>query len=98
MEWLDFFNISGSLFIEREAPITMRASAQGFYDHDEWSWGLAWGIGSGLAADHFTVNGVRNWPAIWFTFAVYALVWGLIFPFAFRYRHKRGEVLVVATH
>ncbi|MBS1603913.1 MAG: nucleoside permease, partial [Bacteroidetes bacterium] len=27
----DFFNISGSLFIEKESPITMRASAQGLF-------------------------------------------------------------------
>ncbi len=95
----DFFNISGSLFIEREAPITIRASAQGLFMIMTNGLG-AWlgGIGSGLAADHFTVDGVRNWPAIWFTFAAYALVLGVIFPFVFRYRHKRGEELVVTPH
>jgi NHS family xanthosine MFS transporter len=37
--------------------------------------------------DYFTVDGVKNWQNIWFTFAAYALVLGLVFPFAFRYKH-----------
>jgi NHS family xanthosine MFS transporter len=43
--------------------------------------------------DHFTTNiegacsGVKNWPAIWFTFAGYALVLAILFPLVFKYKH-----------
>ena len=84
----DFFNISGSLFVEKEADIKIRASAQGLFML------MTNGIGaylggwiSGLVVDHFTSNGVKDWQSIWFSFAAYALVLGIIFPFVFRYRH-----------
>ena len=95
----DFFNISGSLFIEKEAPITMRASAQGLFMIMTNGLG-AWlgGVGSGWVVDHFTVEGVKDWHSIWFTFAAYALVLGVIFPFAFRYRHKVAEKFVAVPH
>jgi NHS family xanthosine MFS transporter len=45
--------------------------------------------------DHFTTNikgacsGVKDWPSIWFTFAAYALVLAIIFPFVFKYKHDK---------
>jgi len=92
----DFFNISGSLFVEREADIRIRASAQGVFML------MTNGIGaflgnyiSGLVVDHFTVNKVKDWPAIWFSFAGYALLLGIIFPLVFKYKHKEvGELAV----
>ena len=84
----DFFNISGSLFIEKEAPITIRASAQGLFMIMTNGLGsFLGGVGSGWVVDHFTVNGVKDWQGIWFVFAGYALLLGIIFPFAFKYRH-----------
>ena len=87
----DFFNISGSLFVEREADIKIRASAQGLFML------MTNGIGaflggtlSGWVVDYFTVNGVKNWQSIWFTFAGYALVLGVLFPIVFRYRHEES--------
>jgi NHS family xanthosine MFS transporter len=47
---------------------------------------------SGQIVDHFTNNGVKDWQSIWFTFAAYALVLAIIFPFAFKYKHDRNEV------
>lgn len=89
----DFFNISGSLFIEKEAPITIRASAQGLFMIMTNGLGaFLGGIGSGWVVDHFTNNGVKDWQSIWFTFAGYALVLGIIFPLVFRYRHVPGEM------
>lgn len=89
----DFFNISGSLFIEKEANIKIRASAQGLFML------MTNGIGaflggelSGMVVDHFTLNGVKNWQSIWFTFAGYALVLGLTFPFIFKYRHHPNAI------
>jgi NHS family xanthosine MFS transporter len=84
----DFFNISGSLFVEREAEVKIRASAQGLFML------MTNGIGayvgtfiSGRVVDYFTVNGVKDWQSIWLTFAAYALVLGITFPLVFRYRH-----------
>jgi MFS transporter, NHS family, xanthosine permease len=88
----DFFNISGSLFVEKESPSEIRASAQGLYMLMTNGIGAFFGgILSGLVVDYFTTNGVRDWQSIWFTFAGYALILGIIFPIVFRYRHERLE-------
>ena len=92
----DFFNISGSLFVEKESPPGIRASAQGLFMFMTNGLGaMIGGYGSGLVVDFFTTSNGRDWPAIWMTFSIYALVLGLIFPFVFKYKHK-GEKVVVA--
>ena len=86
----DFFNISGSLFVNREAPSSIRASAQGLFMVMTNGVGAFFGsMAAGMVVDHFTVDGVKDWPSIWFTFAAYALALGLVFPLAFKYRHDR---------
>jgi NHS family xanthosine MFS transporter len=71
----DFFNISGSLFVEQETPSNIRASAQGLFMMITNGIGaIIGGIGSGLVVDHFTVNSVRDWTSIWFAFAGYAFI------------------------
>lgn len=89
----DFFNISGSLFVEKEADIKIRASAQGLFMM------MTNGIGAflgtriaGEVVDYFTTNGVKNWQSIWFSFAGYALVLGIIFPLVFKYKHDPKEM------
>lgn len=89
----DFFNISGSLFVEKEADIKIRASAQGLFML--MTNGLGAYLGgkfSGRVVDYFTVNGVTNWEYSWFTFAAYALLLGLTFPFIFKYKHNPKEM------
>lgn len=89
----DFFNISGSLFIEEEATPRIRSSAQGLFMIMTNGFGAFFGgIISGWVVDYFTVNGVRDWQSIWFTFAAYALVLALIFPFVFKYKHRPEAV------
>jgi NHS family xanthosine MFS transporter len=91
----DFFLISGSLFIEREANANIRASAQGLFML--MTNGIGAYIGatiSGWVVDYFTVDGIRHWPYIWFAFAGYALFLGLIFPFAFKYDSKKDVKVV----
>ncbi len=84
----DFFNISGSLFVEREADVKIRASAQGLFMLMTNGLGAALGgLLSGRVVDYFTANGVKDWKNIWFSFAGYALVIGIIFPLVFRYKH-----------
>ena len=93
----DFFNISGSLFVEKEADPSIMASAQGLFML------MTNGIGaflggtlSGWVVDYFTSNGVRDWQSIWFTFAGYALILGLVFPFVFKYKHDSKAVVTVS--
>jgi NHS family xanthosine MFS transporter len=84
----DFFNISGSLFVEKEADINIRASAQGLFMLMTNGLGAFFGgMLSGWVVDMFTENGVKQWQNIWFTFAGYALVLGIVFQFVFRYKH-----------
>jgi len=96
----DFFNISGSLFVEKESPSNMRASAQGLFMFMTNGLGAMFGgYTAGLIVDLFTkmdstTNQIlsRDWPSIWFAFAGYALVLALIFPFVFKYKHDREAV------
>ena len=87
----DFFNISGSLFVESQTPPEIRGSAQGVFMMMVNGVGASLGsIISGLVIDTFFVSPehVNNWHGIWLSFAGYALVIALIFPFVFRYKHN----------
>ncbi|MDQ6890492.1 MAG: MFS transporter, partial [Bacteroidota bacterium] len=89
----DFFNISGSLFVEKEADVKIRASAQGLFMVMTNGVGAYFGgLFSGMVVDHFTANGVTDWRSTWFTFAGYALVLGIIFPIVFKYKHDPNEI------
>lgn len=91
----DFFNISGSLFVEKEADKKVRASAQGLFMLMTNGLGaIMGGWAAGKVVDHYTTNiagacsGVKDWPSIWFSFAAYALMLAIIFPIVFRYKHE----------
>ena len=96
----DFFNISGSLFVEKESPSNIRASAQGLFMFMTNGIGaMCGGYLSGLVVDYYTKTDAvtneilsRDWTSIWFSFAGYALVLGLIFPFVFKYKHDPNAV------
>ncbi len=93
----DFFNISGSLFVEKEAPGNIRASAQGLFMMVTNGLGaIIGGFGSGWVVDYFTTNGVKDWSSIWFCFAGYALVLAIFFPLIFKYRHFPEEEMDIS--
>ncbi|MDG1644656.1 nucleoside permease [Klebsiella huaxiensis] len=85
----DFFNISGSVFVEQEVSSNIRASAQGLFMTMVNGVG-AWvgSILSGMAVDYFSVDGVKDWQTIWLLFAAYSLVLAVIFALFFRYKHE----------
>ncbi|CAN5486697.1 nucleoside permease [soil metagenome] len=88
----DFFNISGSLFVEKETDIKIRASAQGlFMVMTNGIGAYLGGMISGWVVDHFTVDKVKDWQSIWFSFTAYALILGIIFPFVFKYKHMPSD-------
>jgi NHS family xanthosine MFS transporter len=87
----DFFNISGSLYVETQSDPGMRASAQGLFMM--MSNGLGAFLGtriSGIIIDnYFTITPGRfNWQGIWLTFAAYALIVAILFAIFFRYKHN----------
>jgi MFS transporter, NHS family, xanthosine permease len=89
----DFFNISGSLFVEKEADIKIRASAQGLFMLMTNGIGAFFGtLIAGKVVDYFTVAGVKDWQSIWFSFAGYALVLGIVFPLVFKYKHDPASM------
>lgn len=97
----DFFNISGSLFVETQANPKIRASAQGLFMMMVNGFGAVMGSSiSGFVIQEFYTNaaGEKNWTGIWFAFAGYALILSLIFPFVFNYRHDVDKPVKVVPH
>ncbi len=87
----DFFNISGSLFVETQTTPEIRGSAQGLFMMMVNGFGAVFGsLTSGFLIDKYFIlpDHSKNWHGIWLTFAAYALVIAVIFPFVFRYKHN----------
>ena len=83
----DFFNISGSLFVETQTDSKIRGSAQGMFMMMVNGFGALIGsFASGyIIQKYFTMaDGSKDWFHIWITFATYALVLAIIFPFVFK--------------
>jgi MFS transporter, NHS family, xanthosine permease len=93
----DFFNISGSLFIETSTDSSIRSSAQGLFMMMSNGFGAFFGgIISGQVIDtFFTQDGVRDWHNIWLSFAGYALVIAIAFAVLFKHEHNPEEVAKV---
>ncbi|MBO5856297.1 MAG: MFS transporter [Alistipes sp.] len=95
----DFFNVSGAMFVQQEAPQSMQGSAQGLFML--MTNGIGASVGTyiaGKVVDHFcTWEGGylvsrpefagEGWETTWFIFAGYALVVALAFMLLFRYKH-----------
>ena len=93
----DFFNISGSLFVDSEVPESQRSSAQGLFMLMTNGLGASIGvIAAGAVVDAYTdpvqINGiwytVGDWQTAWYIFAGYALVIALLFAVLFRDKKK----------
>lgn len=89
----DFFNISGSLFVETQADPAIRASAQGLFQFMVVGAGAIIGsYASGWLIDSFfTHSGVKDWRGIMFAFAAYSGVIALLFLVLFRHPHDPKE-------
>ena len=76
----DFFNISGSLFVDKTTDPSIRSSAQGLFML------MTNGIGAtvGSFAAQAIVNSTTAWASCWFTFAAYALLVCISFALMFR--------------
>jgi NHS family xanthosine MFS transporter len=94
----DFFNISGSLFVETTTDSKIRSSAQGLFMMMSNGFGAFFGgIISGIVIDnYFTHDGARDWHGIWLAFAGYALVVAVLFAIFFKHKHNPDEVVNVS--
>lgn len=94
----DFFNISGSLFVETTTDSRIRSSAQGLFMMMSNGFGAFFGgLLSGVVIDEFfTHDGVRDWQNIWLSFAAYALVIAVLFAIFFKHKHDPKAVENIA--
>lgn len=81
----DFFNISGSLFVDNSTDSEIRSSAQGLFMLMTNGIGATIGtLGAQQVVNYYTVDGVTEWQSCWYIFAAYALVVGIAFALVFR--------------
>ena len=86
----DFFNISGSLYVDKETAPEIRASAQGVFMIMTNGFGAF--VGSYIAG---WVVQSWGWPVSWYIFAAYALVVAILFALVFKYKHNPQAELEV---
>lgn len=93
----DFFNVSGSLFVDQETDVSIRSSAQGLF--------MLMTNGLGATVGSFTAKAIINnyvyadglsaieqtagWRTSWYIFAAYAMVVAIAFAILFKYKHVR---------
>ncbi|MCC9041342.1 MFS transporter [Myroides sp. M-43] len=95
----DFFNVSGSLYVDNETPEDIRSSAQGVFMMMTNGFGAT--IGMLIAqyiVNHFVYSQedillqLEGWRHSWLIFAGYALVVTVLFAVLFKYKHKPEAV------
>ena len=85
----DFFNISGSVFVEKEVNPAIRASAQGMLLMMTNGFGsILGGMASGKVVEMYTVAGATDWKTVWLIFAGYSVVLFFAFLALFKYKHE----------
>ena len=90
----DFFNISGSLFVNKETNPSIRSSAQGLFMIMTNGFGATFGsYAAGFVVDKFVYKSPDpSWPTAWFIFAGYALVVAIVFGLVFKYKYKPENI------
>ncbi|MCR5003765.1 MAG: MFS transporter [Bacteroidales bacterium] len=87
----DFFNISGSLYVNENTDKSIRSSAQGLFML--MTNGLGASIGTwaaGMVVNHYVYNATApNWPMAWYIFAGYAFVVAVLFWILFKNPDKK---------
>lgn len=91
----DFFNVSGSLFVDQETDDNIRSSAQGVFMM--MTNGLGSTIGMLVAGEIVNyyqifsnidpVTKMNGWYSAWTIFAYYSLVVAILFMLVFKYKH-----------
>lgn len=94
----DFFNISGSLFVNQNTDTSMRSSAQGLFMLMTNGIGAAVGTLAAQAVVNVFVNvhpaeteavaRMAGWQTSWYVFAAYSLIVAVLFAIIFKYKHQ----------
>ena len=86
----DFFNIAGSLYVEKSVDQSIRASAQGLFMMMSNGVGATIGmIGAGAVMDHYVFKSESaDWSSAWYVFAAYMLVVAILFGIFFKDEKK----------
>jgi nucleoside transporter len=81
----DFFFVTGQIYVDQKAPGHLRGAAQGFIAFVTLGVGMFIGSWlSGRIVDAYTVEAVKNWPAIWMAPAIMAGVVLVLFAVFFK--------------
>ena len=95
----DFFNISGSLFVETTTDSKIRSSAQGLFMMMTNGVGAFMGSKvSGYLIDQYYTNattGDKDWHSIWLAFALYSLVVAVLFVIFFKHKHDPNAISAI---
>ena len=91
----DFFNISGSLFVETTTDAKTRSSAQGLFMMMTNGFGAILGsyLSGLMITAYFTgANNQKDWYSIWVSFAIYSLVILILFALFFKHKHNKDDL------
>ncbi|MCQ2272957.1 MAG: MFS transporter [Bacteroidales bacterium] len=100
----DFFNISGSLFVDKETDMSMRSSAQGLFmlmtngiGATIGTLGAQFVVNKFCSWEHVVTEGGRHmflvgdWVSVWGIFAAYAFVVAILFAIVFDYKYTVNQ-------
>ena len=89
----DFFNISGSLYVNENTEPDIRSSAQGVFMLMTNGLGATIGtLAAGKVVEACDVfNTPANWADAWYIFAAYAFVVGILFMILFKNPAKKEQ-------
>lgn len=93
----DFFNVSGSLFVDKETDVSIRSSAQGLFMLMTNGLGATLGsLGAKAIINHYVyaeglsvTEQAAGWQTSWYIFAAYAAIVGIAFAILFDYKHVK---------
>lgn len=88
----DFFFVTGQIYVDKAAPESLRASAQGLMTLTTYGIGMLIGSwSSGWVVKKYTLaDNSHDWPSIWYVPAAMALVAVLAFGVLFRDKKSEG--------
>lgn len=92
----DFFNVSGSLYVNEKTDVSIRSSAQGLFVIMTNGVGATLGtLGAQVLVNAFVENKgdymIGDWSTVWGIFAGYALLVALCFAIFFKYKHEPNK-------
>jgi len=98
----DFFNVSGSLFVDKETDKSIRSSAQGVFMMMTNGFGATIGmLGAQEVVNHYVFSQtdptlqLQGWQTSWYIFAGYALVVTILFAIIFKHKHNPEELSAI---